>query len=136
MARVLVIDDDAAVRSVLKQILTAAGHEVMIATDGRTGLEAFQQNRPDAVITDIIMPNKEGIETIKSLRTIDPKVPIVAISGGGRSANLDFLPVALKYGANRALAKPFTRTDLLEALKGALSGTAAQAEPRKDAPGG
>lgn len=107
MAKILVIDDDRMVRDTLKIILLAAGHEVLLTEDGRKGMQAFSEFQPDLVITDILMPEKEGMETIRDLREIRPDVPIIAISGGGRVGNMSFLRVAERFGANRTITKPF-----------------------------
>ncbi|MCH8154484.1 MAG: response regulator [Proteobacteria bacterium] len=79
-------------------------------------LERVEENRPDLIITDIIMPEKEGVETIIALRRADPDLPIIAISGGGRLDATDFLTMAGKLGARRTLSKPFRRDQLLEAV--------------------
>ena len=107
MAKILVIDDDRMVRDTLKIILSAAGHEVRLAEDGNKGMQAFGKFAPDLVITDILMPEKEGMETIRELREQRPDVPIIAISGGGRVGNMSFLKVAERFGANRTITKPF-----------------------------
>lgn len=115
--RVLVIEDEAALRQTIRRMLESAGHEVVEAENGRTGLEIFRKNSLDVVITDIIMPNKEGIETIRDIRALNPDIRIVAISGGGRTKNFDFLRIAGKLGANATLAKPFQRQQLLATLE-------------------
>ena len=120
MSRILVIDDEAMARTVMETVLKRAGHSVRCEKDGQAGLAAFMRETPDLVITDIIMPEKEGIETIRSIRKLDPSVPILAISGGGRAANTDFLPLAEKFGANGTLAKPFSTNALLNAVRTAL----------------
>ncbi len=107
MAKILVIDDDRMVRETLKIILAAAGHEVLLTEDGNKGLRAFTEFTPDLVITDILMPEKEGMETIRDLRERRPDLPIIAISGGGRVGNMSFLKVAERFGANRTITKPF-----------------------------
>lgn len=112
-ASILVIDDDAIVRRTLQEILESEGHRVSCAENGRHGLVAFGRQRPDLVITDIIMPDQEGIETIVHLRKIWPKGPIIAISGGGRIGNVDFLQMAERIGADAILAKPFEPEELL-----------------------
>src|SRR5690349_24914916 len=104
MSKVLVIDDDRMVRDTLKIILEAAGHEIVLANDGRQGVKAFTEIQPDLVITDILMPEKEGIETIADLRRLRPNLPIVAISGGGRIGNMNFLKLARSFGANHTIA--------------------------------
>lgn len=120
MARILIIDDDRAVQLSIQLALEREGHQVVCASDGEEGLSAFASKTPDLVITDLIMPNKEGIETIIQLRVRDPKTPILAISGGGRLSNADFLKMAAKVGANAILAKPFERQDLIAAVRGLL----------------
>jgi len=85
---------------------------VPIASDGVRGLRMFRSEQPDLVITDIIMPEKEGIETIREIRGDCPDAKIIAISGGGRIGNMDFLKVAEKVGASEIIAKPFDPTGL------------------------
>jgi DNA-binding response OmpR family regulator len=120
MARILIIDDDHAVQLSIQLALEREGHQVVCRSDGEEGLRAFASTTPDLVITDLIMPNKEGIETIMQIRVRDPKTPILAISGGGRLSNADFLKMAAKVGANAILAKPFERRDLIAAVRGLL----------------
>ena len=121
MARILVIDDDAQVRLYLKQLLERNGYEVTEAPDGRQGIARFRSGGIDLVITDIIMPDKEGLETISDLRDIDPDVKIIAISGGGRRQPDDYLKMAESFGAARALPKPIDRAELLGTLKQLLA---------------
>ena len=116
MAKVLVIDDDAAVRRMARRILAADGHEVIEAADGRDGILRFAAERPEIVVTDIIMPGKEGIETIKELRLAAPALWIVAMSGGGVTQTLKYLDFAKTFGADRTLAKPFRADELLAAV--------------------
>jgi DNA-binding NtrC family response regulator len=120
MASILVIDDDTGIRTTLRTMLTREGHTVSCANDGEAGLAAFAQDTPDLVITDIIMPETEGIETIQSIRQKSPGTPIIAMSGGGRAANVDFLPLALKFGAAATLTKPFGVKALLDAIRSVL----------------
>ena len=120
MARILLIDDDETVRYALKQVLERAGHQVGEASDGQVGIEKFETHRPDLVITDIIMPNQEGIETIIKLRRLAPEVVIIAMSGGGRTGNRDFLSMAEKLGAARVMVKPFRPKELVEAVASLL----------------
>lgn len=116
--RALVIEDEAALRQMMRRMLESAGYEVMEAENGRVGVEAFRKQPADVVITDVIMPHKEGIETIRDIRAIDAKVRIVAISGGGRTQNMDFLKIAEKMGAAATLAKPFRKEELLASVRG------------------
>ncbi|MCH8036471.1 MAG: response regulator [Proteobacteria bacterium] len=121
MARILIIDDEDELRSMLRRMLEQAGHEVTEAVNGAEGIELYERDRPDLIITDIIMPEKEGVETIIALRRADPDLPIIAISGGGRLEATDFLTMARKLGARRTLAKPFRRDQLLEAVDECLA---------------
>jgi DNA-binding response OmpR family regulator len=114
---VLVIDDDLLVRGALQAVLESAGYSVTCAVDGRQGLAEFRKRRPDLVITDIIMPEKEGLEMIIAMRAEWPEGPIIAISGGGRVKNSNFLEMAKKFGANATLEKPFEPEDLIAQVK-------------------
>ncbi len=116
MARILIIDDEDELRSMLRQMLEQAGHEVTEAVNGAEGIQSYERDRHDLIITDIIMPEKEGVETIIALRRADPDLPIIAISGGGRLEATDFLTMTKKLGARRTLSKPFRRDQLLEAV--------------------
>src|SRR5229473_3264231 len=107
MKKVLVIDDDALVRDTIVRILERKGHTVLVAADGVRGLRMFDREQPDLVITDIIMPEKEGLETIREIRSERPDARIIAISGGARIGNMDFLDVAGKLGASEIIPKPF-----------------------------
>lgn len=125
MARVLIIDDDDVARAVLLRTLTMAGHEAIGARDGVEGMARFRDHsvhRPvDLVITDIFMPNQEGLATIMELRRASPSLKIIAISGGGARASLDVLPVAEALGAHRSLRKPFTPAEVMEAVRAVLA---------------
>jgi CheY-like chemotaxis protein len=121
MARILVIDDEAPIRDIMRQTLERAGHEVADAGDGRQGMVQLRKQPVDLVITDILMPEQEGIETIRMLRKEFPQVKILAISGGGKTGKLNVLPVAQTFGAHRTLAKPFERKDLLDAVSTLVS---------------
>ena len=114
--KILVIDDDHLVRYALSKILSSNGYEVVTASDGRRGMVVLRAEHPDAVITDIIMPEQEGIDTIIQIRRERPAVKIIAISGGGRIRNIDFLDMAQSLGANEVLAKPFEVDELLSCL--------------------
>lgn len=116
MARILIIDDDRMVRDTLQLILTTAGHKVALANDGKEGLKTFAEFQPHLIITDILMPEKEGVETIQDLRRLVPNLPIIAISGGGRVGNMSFLKVAKQFGADRTFAKPFEPDEILAAV--------------------
>jgi two-component system chemotaxis response regulator CheY len=113
MAKILVIDDDTIVRETIVQVLEDHGHGVVSAEDGKRGVAAFRAERPDLVITDIIMPEQEGIQTITEIRGLAPQAKIIAISGGGRIGNADFLKIARHLGAADVIAKPFDPDDLV-----------------------
>ena len=116
MTRVLVIDDDPLVRATLRAILDSAGFEVVLASDGLDGVAEFKRRRADLVITDIVMPDMEGIETIRNIRELEPTVPILAISGGGRGVSIDYLRMAERLGATASLQKPFEADELIAAV--------------------
>jgi len=120
MARILISDDDSQVRAMLRQMLERAGYEVADARDGKEAIKLYHENPADLVITDIIMPEKEGIETIMELKRDYPNIKIFAISGGGRVGPENYLKLAEKIGALRTFTKPFDRQELLAAVKQAL----------------
>ena len=117
MARILLIDDDESFRGVLKVSLEQMGHTVTEACDGLSGLERFTAGVFDVVVTDLIMPDKEGIETIMDLRKLNPAVKIIAMSGGGRVTSVDYLQIARQVGAKQILAKPFLYEDMKVAIE-------------------
>ena len=121
MARILIIDDEEYVRMTLSQAMEDEGHTVQLATNGREGLAIYKDAAPDLVITDVLMPEKEGIETIIELRKLNNAIKIIVISGGGRLNNIDFLEVARKFGASAALKKPFPIDDLCRAVAACLN---------------
>jgi DNA-binding response OmpR family regulator len=114
---VCVIDDDEHVRATLSHILRPAGYAVVLANDGDMGLDVVESSGADVVITDILMPNREGIETIRELRQRFPEVRILAISGGGSNIGAaSFLELARALGADDVLAKPFRMAELLHKI--------------------
>jgi DNA-binding response OmpR family regulator len=114
---VLIIEDDEFVKNMLRQTFKQAGYEVATASNGRIGLQLYQSEPFDIVITDLIMPDMEGIETITHLRKYNPAVKVIAISGGGRNRPDDYLHLASKLGASRTFTKPVDRNELLEAVR-------------------
>jgi CheY-like chemotaxis protein len=120
--RILLVEDDDAVREILRKALVAAGHEVDEASNGDVALAAYRRQAADLVITDLVMPEKDGLETIMELRRIDPAVRIVAMSGGGRTLGPGqlYLESARALGARQILSKPFTVGALLKAVAEAL----------------
>lgn len=115
--KVLIIDDDPLARYTLSKMLTGDGYDVVMAVDGESGFAAVVDENPAVVITDLIMPNKEGIETILRIRRERPDIRIIAISGGGRYGNADLLPLAQSVGADAVVAKPFEAGELLSPLR-------------------
>jgi CheY-like chemotaxis protein len=112
MSRILLIDDELMFRETLRAALEGMGHEVTEAGDGRKALGLYLPSRFDLVITDLIMPEVEGIETIIELRKLNPKVKIIAMSGGGRVTSVDYLQIARQIGAKKILVKPFQYEEL------------------------
>jgi len=126
--RILLIEDDADVRPALEDILRHAGFDVLAAVDGKDGLARFRQGGFDLVITDIIMPKQDGVETILALRRMHPGLRIIAISGGGRMLGTGYLKTVVRnMGVNQLLEKPFLREQLLQAIGQALGGGAVPA---------
>ncbi len=114
---VLVVDDEPEVRAVLAEILAAASYDVIVACDGEEALDAIRTHAPGLMITDLVMPRKEGLETIREARQLAPGMKIIAISGAFGSR---FLTVATHLGAHAALAKPFSADVLLSTIRGVL----------------
>jgi CheY-like chemotaxis protein len=113
MATILVIDDELFMLDFVRKILESAQHTVHVATSADSGLDVYRQHRPDLVITDLIMPDKDGLETIRDLRQINPVARIIAISGGGRSGYTNALEAAKAFGAVATVRKPFSPKVLL-----------------------
>jgi len=121
--RILLVEDDDAVREILRKALVAAGHEVDEASNGDVAVAYYRRQAADLVITDLVMPEKDGLETIMELRRMDPSVRIVAMSGGGRTLGPGqlYLESARALGARQILSKPFTVGALLRAVAAALA---------------
>ena len=117
--RILVVDDEEGIRDLFQDILTRAGYEVVLAVDGESALRALRQERFELLLTDLVMPNREGIETIQTIRKTNADLKIIAISGafGG-----NFLNVAKMLGANATLPKPISSQQLLAKVKEVLHG--------------
>jgi DNA-binding response OmpR family regulator len=121
MARILIIDDEEQIRTMLKRVLEREGHETMAASNGRLGMRIHLKDPADLVITDIIMPEQEGIETIIKLRRESPRTKIIAISGGGDVGAEGYLAMAGKLGAQVTLQKPFGLEEILMAVRNLLA---------------
>jgi DNA-binding response OmpR family regulator len=130
MSRILIIDDERLIRLTLRKILERAGHEVIEAANGSEGIGLHLRQPADLIITDIIMPEKEGIETIKDLRRAQPDLKIIAVSGGGRAGAESYLEIARHFGAEHVFEKPFNPKELLAAIESSLDKTPA-AKPDK-----
>ena len=116
MCRVLVIDDDKFVRISIRTVLEADGYDVDEAKDAFEGMALQKAFKFDAVIVDLLMPHKDGLETIQSLKEYNPNLPILAISGGASSAHQSFLNAATLMGATATLEKPFGGEELLSTM--------------------
>ena len=114
---VLIIEDDRPLLLAMGRAFTRAGAQVVLAADGAEGLNQFRNTSPDLVVTDIIMPEREGIETILAMKAARPEVPILAVSGGGQTPAGAFLTLAKGLGADAVLAKPFRAGQLLDAAR-------------------
>ncbi|MDH4260963.1 MAG: response regulator [Gammaproteobacteria bacterium] len=130
MTRVLVIDDEPDVRDSIGKMLLKAGYEVRVVGTAAAGLESYQKEVTDLVITDVIMPEQNGVDLIKALRIVGGAAPIIAISGGGNFSSAGYAPGAItttaflaaaqKVGADAVLTKPFERKELLDLVSDLL----------------
>jgi len=123
MAAILVVDDDRDVRDMLQRLLERAHYEVETAEDGKQALRMFQEKAYDVVVTDILMPEKEGVETIIELRKQCSDIKIIAISGGGKGDAAHYLQVARAFGADRIFSKPFECHEILQAIAELMAST-------------
>jgi CheY-like chemotaxis protein len=114
MAHILVIDDDAVLRRVITLALERAGHTVLLCENGRKAIDYLARAHADLLITDIVMPEMDGVETVRAARRLRPLLPILAISGGGSFDPQDYLGIAQAFGAGAVLPKPFRPADLLD----------------------
>jgi DNA-binding response OmpR family regulator len=121
MAKILIVEDDADFSEMLQYKLRELGHEVFVLENGVAAVESAKRLGAELVLTDLIMPEKEGLELILELRRELPSLPIIATSGGGRTRNTDYLRAATHFGATQALRKPFSDEELQEAIKAALN---------------
>jgi len=114
---VLIVDDNADMRSFVKIVLERAGFEAQVAADGERALAAHRAHPVDVLITDIFMPERDGIELIHQFKSLFPQVKIIAMSGGGQVSKRDYLPFAADIGADLVLRKPFAADTLLSMLQ-------------------
>ena len=121
MALVLLIDDDDVIRQMMRRMLVADGHDVQEAANGKVGVACYRQQPSDLIITDIVMPEQEGLETIQQLRRVNPQVKIIAISGAYSDRVDGYLAMALRFGVRQVLQKPFSQAELLAAVAGVLA---------------
>ena len=121
MKKILLIEDDQFFQKMLADLLRIEGYEVITANNGKLGLNMYKKNLPDLVITDIIMPEKEGTETIIELKQINPNLEIIAISGGGRIGYVDYLNTVKEFGVKHTLTKPFKNKEIIDTIKEILS---------------
>jgi DNA-binding response OmpR family regulator len=131
MTHILIIEDDDLVREMLQRLLEREGYQVTTAIEGGEALRIFRHSSPALVITDLIMPGKEGIETILELRREQPEVKIIAISGGGRIGPDGYLKLAGSIGASRTFSKPLDRHVLLAAIRELLECSPPTAGPSR-----
>ena len=122
MAHILVIDDDPVLRRVITLALEAAGHSVLRCENGKKAIDHLAHNHADLLITDILMPEMDGVETVRAARQLQPQLPILAMSGGGSFDPLDYLGIASAFGATAVLPKPFRTTQLVDLVAKMLAG--------------
>lgn len=117
MHRILVIEDDRSVQTLFEQLLEGEGFSVSLASNGREGLHLAREQMPDLVITDIMMPEMDGLEVIQAIQKMNPILPIIAISGGMRDIPINFLSHAQRFGACRIFEKPVSLSAILSTIK-------------------
>jgi len=121
MAHILIVDDDRDILLTMRRMLESAGYEVLHAADGNAALKVLSAASVDMLIIDILMPERDGIETILKIRRANATMPILAMSGGGRGGTMRFLDMAKRLGADGTLAKPFKRAQLVQAVDSLLA---------------
>ncbi len=114
---ILIIDDERLMRSMLRRLLESKGYKITVASDGDEGMKLYRENPADLIITDLLMPEKDGLEIIRELRKENPDVKIIAMSGGGMIEPGLFLDAAKKFGAIHAFSKPFENEVLFETVE-------------------
>lgn len=121
MRRILVVDDDDQMKEMIQESLNIEGYKTSGASNGKEAMALLVKESFDMVITDIVMPEQEGIETIMQIRKGFPHIKIITISGGGRTGPVNYLRMAKEFGASRTFIKPFERKDLIDAVRELLS---------------
>ncbi|MCK5149134.1 response regulator [bacterium] len=121
MAQILIIDDDADLRNIIRRMLETAGYSAVCAADGQAGMKLALEYKPDLLITDIIMPDENGIKVIRQFRRMFPGIKILAVSSGGIMKSSKVLVKAKQSGAHKVLRKPFKRMELLMAAEDLIS---------------
>lgn len=117
MKSILIIDDDYHILMMINKMLERAGFEVELALNGNEGLELFKQTPVDLVICDIIMPEKEGLETIREMKRLSSDIKILAMSGGGRVSSDNYLNTAIAFGATKTMGKPFSQKQMVSTVR-------------------
>jgi len=123
MGRILIIDDDYHILKMMKKMLERAGFDVEFALNGNEGIRVFKKTPADLVICDIIMPEKEGLETIREMKRLYPNLKILAMSGGGRVSSKNYLHTASAFGATSTIGKPFSQKQLVSTVRELMSST-------------
>jgi CheY-like chemotaxis protein len=121
MARILVIDDDGLTRSILREILSPLGHTIVEAPGGREGVDSYSHSPADLVITDIVMPEEDGLEAIQEIHQQNPLAKVIAMTGFDVDGEKGYLTLAEKYGATQTLRKPLYKDNVLHAVETALA---------------
>jgi DNA-binding NtrC family response regulator len=121
MARILIIDDDESITSLLRMVLSRQGYEVLTAANGRERVKLFNSTPADLVISDILMPEMDGLEALKQLRQLSPNLKLIAVSGGGVRLKMDVLRVAELLGAAATFEKPYKIDALLASVRQLLA---------------
>lgn len=121
MKSILIVDDESSIRKIMRAILENEGYSVLEASGGNEAIVQFGKHRPDLVVTDLLMPEKDGIETLFELKQINSKVKVIALSGGGRICSENYLNYAMKLGAIATIEKPFTSEEFLMVINKTLA---------------
>jgi YesN/AraC family two-component response regulator len=121
MAKILVIDDEQFTRQSVSIILSNEGHQIDVAENGLEGIDLQKEYNYDLVITDVLMPEKEGLETLQELKASYPNLKVIVMSGGERLGNRDYLPTATLFGADDIIQKPFTDAQIIDSVTKCLT---------------